>query len=200
MKKTLAKTEAPAAPNPLAKHNMMHARVVECAQEAALWAAALGIKLQREKAAQGHGHWLPWVAANCTFSRRTASEYLATAERAIGNFQKAHGLTFDPMKEEADDALLDCVEERIFELIEDRARTEEREQLLAALRPAKATAPTLPPMPAKARKAAPAGPRPLFRPTHIPRVLDRWKATPPDAQHLFLDAIREEALAYFQAA
>lgn len=63
--------------------NDFHRRAMACAKEAALWAVLAGIELLAAKEALGHGKFTAFVEAHCAFCRRTASNYMRAAERAI---------------------------------------------------------------------------------------------------------------------
>ncbi len=182
-------TTAP-APDPAAPHNACHRQAVASAQATALWAALAGLELMPHKLSLPHGVWIPWVEANCEYSRRTASSYLGAAERAMAQLGDASIGSPSTM----DAAHCEQLKGRITEMLENDHLSEQRAALIAAIRPA--TQKQLPARKTKPRSPRPPGPRPLFTPQAMPRVLERWQVTPPAAQHAFLDSIRDQALAY----
>lgn len=60
--------------------NMEHERAFGKAREALEHARHAGELLLQAKAAVTHGHWLPWITANCKFSARQAQRYMVLAE------------------------------------------------------------------------------------------------------------------------
>ena len=177
--------ETPATPAP---HNAYHRQCVSSAREATLWAVLAGLELMPHKLGLPHGNWIPWVAGNCEYSRRTASSYLGAAERAM----QTMGMTL-PVPSELRKDHFDELKARVAELLEHDHLDEQRVALIAALRPASPN-----PLPAKKSRPRPrpTGPRPLFSVKAVPKVVERWQVTPPALQHAFLDAIRDDALAY----
>lgn len=186
---TLAATPSqeaqPSTADPNAPWNVCHRLCARKAEEMTLFAAMTGLHLMDEKEKAGHGHWIPWIAANCEYGRRTASSYLATAEKAL----VALGIAHLPLPD------------AIAHLGSIANHDGAMKALIAALNPPKPeTAPTATPKPVKPRKPRPAGPRPLFAsPKALPKAVERWKATPETARHQFLDSIRDEAEAHYQA-
>ena len=53
-----------------------------CIGQANEHARQAGVLLLQQKAALPHGEWLPWLAANVSFSARTAARYMNTAAPA----------------------------------------------------------------------------------------------------------------------
>lgn len=174
--------------------NVYHRQCVRAAQDVALFAALTGLELLQQKNAMAHGEWLPWVKDNCHFSRRTASSYLNAADRAmnklfIGGFPAPSALTAENFDE---------LKRALADMFEHDELGEQRAALIAAIRPAKPKA-----LPCNKKKRSfpglgeARGPRPLFSPkAAVPQVVERWRVTQPAVRNAFLEAIREEALAY----
>jgi hypothetical protein len=65
-----------------------HAATQEAAQSALEHAVRCGELLIQAKAQVGHGDWLPWLEANCSFRPRTARAYMQLA-RAMPTLPEA---------------------------------------------------------------------------------------------------------------
>lgn len=179
-----------AASAPLALHNLYHRSCVGAAQEAALFASLAGLALLKERAAVPHGQWLPWVAANCAFSPRTAQNYIGNAERAL---VKLYG---EDAPDRVDFNFVDFkrAEEEIAGLLADDHLAEQRAALIAAIRPPKPTPPPAQieaPKPAKPRAPRPAGPRPLSIKA-APQILARIHIAPREVKTAIFTDLRPE--------
>jgi Protein of unknown function (DUF3102) len=56
--------------------NEAHERIVSVLSNTVLDAIAIGEFLTEKQTTLSHGEWLPWIAANLTFDRRTATNYM----------------------------------------------------------------------------------------------------------------------------
>jgi hypothetical protein len=71
--------------------NAAHAASLAMANNALDHAMRCGDLLAEAKAVCGHGHWAEWVAKNCTFSLRTAQQYLRMSKnRPVIEASNAH--------------------------------------------------------------------------------------------------------------
>src|SRR5436190_1404075 len=105
-------------------YNAAHHQALRCANDAALWASVSGLELMSQRATLSHGEWGKWVEANCDFTVRTATNYLAAAERAVAHFGSAF-----PIQEQDHEAIKNA----ILDLIA-RSDSESRTLIIAALR------------------------------------------------------------------
>lgn len=135
-----------------------------------------------------HGEWIPWVEANCEFSRRTATNYIQCAERAMLAYYNQTGAPLPVPDSGAGKAL----KQRILDILEDDSLTEERAALIAAVRP-KPVKPELPPAPEPkpAKQRGPRGPVVLSEKA-VPKVAERLKTAPPPVRWALFSALREE--------
>ena len=82
-----------------AEINAEHERAFGKAREAIEHARRAGELLLETKAAVGHGEWLPWVAANCSFSARQVQRYMTIAENWLVVQAKYDTVSHLPMRE-----------------------------------------------------------------------------------------------------
>ena len=77
--------------------NLEHVAVGQSLTEGLEHARRAGELLLKAKALVSHGDWLPWLAANCTASERSAQGYMRIARRyselAEGNPQRVADLS-----------------------------------------------------------------------------------------------------------
>lgn len=53
-------------------------------EDALIWMAITGLELHvQNESLPSTGDWIRWVEENCEFTRRTATNYIQTAERAV---------------------------------------------------------------------------------------------------------------------
>lgn len=78
--------------------NEAHGLAIAKACEALEHARRAGELLLQAKGAIGHGGWLPWIEANCSFSARTAQRYMNLSEgwdRLQGKYDTVSHLTLN---------------------------------------------------------------------------------------------------------
>lgn len=146
--------------------NSIHFRICGCADEATLWAAVAGLLLYAKRAELPHGEWGPWVKANCGFTMRSASNYIACAERAVVALAGETGKVASAEELMSLEAVRDSAREDLLQWIgpkADGADTANRDALIESIRKPK---PALPSKPA-AQPKAPRTPRPPAPPTKI---------------------------------
>lgn len=64
-----------------AQANEAHERIIRVLSGTVHDAIAIGKFLTEQKSTLKHGEWLPWISANLTFDRRTATNYMRLFEK-----------------------------------------------------------------------------------------------------------------------
>lgn len=131
-----------------------------------------------------HGAWSEWVAGNCEFSIRTATNYIGAAERAIAALGE-----FGMTPSEADENALGMIRAQLEDMLGCDHLDEKRAALIASIR--QHVAPLARPLKLKPRRAPRAtGPR-GFTAQAAPGVIERLRLTAPEVRQTILDAFRD---------
>jgi hypothetical protein len=64
-----------------AQANEAHERIIHVLSNTVHDAIAIGKFLTEQKSTLSHGEWIPWIEANLTFDRRTATNYMRLFEK-----------------------------------------------------------------------------------------------------------------------
>ncbi len=180
-------------PQAAAPWNRYHVECVRSVQEAALWAALTGLELLAQRESLQHGDWLRWIEANCTYCRRTATNYMQAAERAveaIGEFGQVPSSSPEAME---------IIRLQLTDLLENDQLAEDRAALIASIRPAKQRQIVAPaPAPKPARPPRPSGPRP-FTLKAAPVIVSRLRIAPQEVRVALFTELRPEIEAWLSS-
>lgn len=177
---------------PIHDHNAYHRHAQDSLRESAIWSALAGLALLPYKLTLPHGAWLPWVAANCDYCHRTATNHMRLAEKVAGQLGYA---SKDLLA--LDLAGYAALREVVAQYLAPE-RASERAALIAALNPppSEKSAPAAP-APAKPRAPRPTGPRPLTAKAALP-LAPRLRLAPPEVRAVLFTELRPEIEAWLQ--